>query len=145
MEKKELLFNRGRFITFSRSMTIPLTYTCHNRCSYCGFREEGDKIRPLDEIIEILRQAKNSSCREILLMSGEQPWLEPNFPLPEPEFINYVYHVCLTALRWGLLPHTNIGLLGFHQLQKLKEVNVSMGLMLETNNQDLTCHAIPPG
>ncbi len=73
-------------------------------------------------------------------MSGERPWLEKDFPLKEPEFIDYVYQICLIALRWGLLPHSNIGVLTFEQLRRLREVNASIGLMLETTNPDLICH-----
>ena len=43
----------------------------------------------------------------------------------------YVHHACEIALRCGLLPHTNAGLLTREEMQRLKAVNVSLGLMLE--------------
>src|SRR5207249_2291822 len=42
-----------------------------------------------------------------------------------------VLHACEVALRCGLLPHTNAGLLTREEMQRLKAVNVSLGLMLE--------------
>ena len=43
----------------------------------------------------------------------------------------YVHRACAIALDCGLLPHTNAGLLSRDEMARLKEVNVSLGLMLE--------------
>lgn len=45
--------------------------------------------------------------------------------------MDFVYSVCETILEQGFLPHTNIGILTYDELARLREVNVSMGLMLE--------------
>ncbi|HSF74260.1 MAG TPA: 7,8-didemethyl-8-hydroxy-5-deazariboflavin synthase subunit CofG, partial [Microcoleus sp.] len=42
-----------------------------------------------------------------------------------------IYDLCELALALGFLPHTNVGPLSFEEMALLKEVNVSMGLMLE--------------
>src|SRR5206468_737317 len=42
-----------------------------------------------------------------------------------------VQRACAIALDCGLLPHTNAGLLTRDEMARLKEVNVSLGLMLE--------------
>jgi FO synthase len=46
--------------------------------------------------------------------------------------VDYVYASCAVALEEGLLPHTNAGLLSREEMQLLKPVNVSLGLMLES-------------
>jgi FO synthase len=46
--------------------------------------------------------------------------------------VEYVHQACDIALEEGLLPHTNAGVLSREELQDLRPVNVSMGLMLET-------------
>jgi FO synthase subunit 1 len=42
-----------------------------------------------------------------------------------------IYDLCKLALSLGFLPHTNAGPLSFTEMEMLKSVNVSMGLMLE--------------
>ncbi|MCL4459029.1 MAG: 5-amino-6-(D-ribitylamino)uracil--L-tyrosine 4-hydroxyphenyl transferase CofH [Chloroflexi bacterium] len=132
-------------VTFSRSITLVPTRRCHNRCSYCSFRADDNHVLSLAEAEHTLTLAKGQGCREALIMSGERPWLEKDFPLTEEEFIAYVYQLCALALRLGLLPHTNIGVLTGPQLGRLKEVNVSMGLMLETASEGLAAHKEQPG
>jgi FO synthase subunit 2 len=73
-------------------------------------------------------------------MSGERPWRVPGFPLGEDAFVQYVYDLCLLALREGLLPHANIGVLHQRHLAHLREVSASLGLMLETANPWLPAH-----
>ncbi len=43
----------------------------------------------------------------------------------------YVYRACEIALSYGILPHTNAGIMSYDEMQWLKDVNVSLGLMLE--------------
>src|SRR5262249_5876280 len=43
----------------------------------------------------------------------------------------YVHRACEIALDAGLLPHTNAGILTRDEMARLKDVNVSLGLMLE--------------
>jgi 7,8-didemethyl-8-hydroxy-5-deazariboflavin synthase len=54
--------------------------------------------------------------------------------------------LCQLALTMGFLPHTNVGPLSFEEMQKLKKVNVSMGLMLEQLTPELlkTVHRHAP-
>lgn len=134
-----------RTITFSRSITIPVTHRCRNRCSYCCFRHDVGGYLTQLEIFKILKRGREFNCREALIISGEQPWLENKFPLNEREYIEYIYQTCTWAMSLGYLPHTNIGCLTFSQLKKLREVNASMGLMLETSNNHLPCHRFSPG
>ncbi|HSF74878.1 MAG TPA: 7,8-didemethyl-8-hydroxy-5-deazariboflavin synthase subunit CofG, partial [Microcoleus sp.] len=57
-----------------------------------------------------------------------------------------IYDLCELALALGFLPHTNVGPLSFEEMALLKEVNVSMGLMLEQLAPDLlqTVHRLAP-
>jgi 2-iminoacetate synthase ThiH len=81
----------------------------------------------LGEAQEILSQLKNQNVCEILMLSGE---VHPDSVRREPWF-ERIYDLCLLALEMGFLPHTNVGPLSWTEMQKLKSVNFSMGLMLE--------------
>ena len=48
------------------------------------------------------------------------------------------------ALERGLLPHTNLGVLEPSDLERLREVTASQGLMLESTNPDLAVHMGSP-
>lgn len=132
-----------RPVTFSRSFTVVPTYTCRNCCRYCGFRTPAPHLTPPGKVQEMLLRAKAQGCREILIMTGERPWEVPGFPLAEDGFIEHIHQICLAALRLGLLPHTNIGVIASRHLRRLKEVNASMGLMLESVNDNLPAHQGP--
>lgn len=127
-------------VTFSRSITVVPTRACSNACGYCAFRRRSDPLLSMEDAVARMRLGRSLGCREALVMSGERPWETPHFPLSEAEYLDYVYDVCLQALRNGLLPHTNIGVLTRPQLARLREVNVSMGLMLESSVADLPAH-----
>ena len=60
------------------------------------------------------------------------------------DFTSYVVWVCERALERGLLPHTNLGVLGRADLARLREVTASQGLMLESINPDLVVHQGSP-
>ncbi|MDO8691452.1 MAG: 5-amino-6-(D-ribitylamino)uracil--L-tyrosine 4-hydroxyphenyl transferase CofH [Dehalococcoidia bacterium] len=127
-------------VTFSRSVTLTPTRACANRCGYCHFRRPADGILTVGEAEAILKRGLALGCREALIMSGERPWETTGFGMTEEQYIDHVYGLGLLALRLGLLPHTNIGILSRAQLSRLREVNVSMGLMLETSVIDLPAH-----
>jgi FO synthase subunit 1 len=73
----------------------------------------------------ILRQLQNQNICEILILSGE---VHPDSSKREAWF-QRIYDLCELALMMGFLPHTNAGPLSFAEMEKLKRVNVSMGLM----------------
>ena len=62
------------------------------------------------------------------------------------DFTSYVVWACERALERGILPHTNIGVLGRDDLARLREVTASQGLMLESISERLmdTVHAGSP-
>ena len=134
-------------VTYSRNVFIPLTRVCRNRCHYCGFRSDDSGVMEVGEVEALLLSARDST--EALFTFGEgadefpsvKGWLgERGFR----DFTDYVVHLNRLALRHGLLPHTNAGVISKEEMKRLKEWNASMGLMLE-QAVELDCHAESPG
>jgi 7,8-didemethyl-8-hydroxy-5-deazariboflavin synthase len=118
-----------RTVTYSPAYTLVPTYECFNRCSYCNFRADPG-MSPwvsLAEAEQRLRGLRSQGVIEILILSGE---VHPRSPR-RPAWWQHIYKLCELALSLGFLPHTNVGPLSFAEMQQLKAVNVSMGLMLE--------------
>ncbi len=135
-----------RYLTFSRSYTVDVTHRCYRRCGYCEYRQDQGGLLAFGEIDRQLGEAARAGCREVLIMSGEQPWLLPDLGLSgEAEFVDRVVDVCQRAMRLGLLPHTNVGLLSRPSLLRLKPHNASMGLMLESGTDRIRAHAMGGG
>ncbi len=135
-----------RYLTFSRSYTVDVTYRCYRRCGYCEYRQDEGGLISWEEVDRQLDQAAQLGCREVLVMSGERPWLLPDLGLTgEVEFVAMVEEICRRAMRRGLLPHTNVGLLSRTSLLALRPWNASMGLMLETATDRIPAHAMGGG
>lgn len=139
---------KGRRVTYSRKVFLPVTNLCRDRCSYCTFRksprDEGAWTMTPEEIRDWSARGVQAGCKEGLMCLGDRP--ESVYPSYQallrgygaattPE---YVHQACLVALEEGLLPHTNAGLLTPHEMEALKPVNVSLGLMLETVSDRLS-------
>ncbi len=123
-----------RTITYSPAYTIVPTYECFNRCSYCNFRTDPGQAPWLSlaaarSRLEQLRLLHNATAQviEILILSGE---VHPQSPR-RTSWFQLIYQLCELALDLGFLPHTNVGPLSYAEMGQLKQVNVSMGLMLE--------------
>lgn len=135
--------NNSKIITYSPAYTLVPTYECFNRCSYCNFRKEPGKSPwlSLSEAEKILKFLAGTETIEILILSGE---VHPQSKRRKAWF-QRIYHLGKLALKMGFLPHTNAGILTFEEMIKLKEVNVSMGLMLEQiTSKLLTVHKYAP-
>ena len=134
------------YLTFSRSYTVDVTYRCFRRCGYCEYRQDDGGLISLPEVDHHLEQASRLRCREVLIMAGEQPWRLPDLGLADEDaFVDLVEEICRRAMRRGLLPHTNVGLLSRSSLARLQPWNVSMGLMLETGTDQIRAHAMGGG
>ncbi|HTY91237.1 MAG TPA: 7,8-didemethyl-8-hydroxy-5-deazariboflavin synthase subunit CofG [Methanocella sp.] len=139
------------FVTYSKNVFIPVTNMCRNNCGYCGFRRDaGSKdafiIRP-EVAHDTLKKAAGLGCLEALFTYGDAP-SDPLFfkelgKYGYMDLTDYVYDLCLDAIGLGMLPHTNGGVLPFAELEKLRGVNASMGLMLETT-AELPAHRLSP-
>ena len=117
------------YITYSPAYTLVPTYECFNRCSYCNFRKDmgnGSRLT-LVKARKILTRLLHKEVSEILVLSGEVPL---NSPLRQAWFLR-IKEICELALSLDFLPHSNVGILSWDEMKQLKEVNVSMGLMLE--------------
>ncbi len=119
----------SRIVTYSPAYTLVPTYECFNRCTYCNFRTEpGDSTwMSLKAAETLLKGLQNQEVCEILILSGE---VHPHSPRRQAWF-ELIYDLCELALTMGFLPHTNAGPLLWEEMERLKKVNVSMGLMLE--------------
>ena len=140
--------HKGRTVTFSPKVFIPLTNLCRDFCGYCTFRkapgEDGARTLTLDEVLETVRRAAMMGCTEALFSLGDKP--EAIYPEMR-EFLRqagyrrtleYLYDACrLVVEETGLLPHANPGLMARADLERLRQVNVSMGLMLENVSERL--------
>jgi FO synthase subunit 1 len=52
--------------------------------------------------------------------------------------------MCRRSVEYGVLPHTNAGILTYDEMERLRAVNASMGLMLETT-ANIPAHATATG
>lgn len=134
----------SNIITYSPAFTIVPTYECFNRCSYCNFRADPYQSPwlELNEAKNILANLESKNIIEILILSGE---IHSNSPR-RGDWIQRIYDLGKLALEMGFLPHTNAGVLSFEEMSLLKQVNVSMGLMLEQLTPNLlnTVHRHAP-
>ncbi len=128
-------YNMTKLVTYSPAFTVVPTYECFNRCAYCNFRTDLGKSPWLElpEAEALMRSLLGTGVIEILILSGE---VHPQSPARSPWF-ERIYDLCELALSLGFLPHTNVGPLSFAEMRKLREVNVSMGLMLEQLTSEL--------
>ena len=119
----------SRTVTYSPAYTLVPTYECFNRCTYCNFRADlGESPwMSVASAEKLLKSLSNSGIIEILVLSGE---VHPKSPRRGAWF-DRIYNLCKLALSIGFLPHANAGPLSFEEMARLKQVNVSMGLMLE--------------
>ncbi len=119
----------SRIVTYSPAYTVVPTYECFNHCTYCNFRSDPGKSSwlSLSEAEKQLLSLKNKGIIEVLILSGE---VHPNSQYRQAWF-QLIYDLCRLALSLGFLPHTNVGPLSRAEMSQLKQVNVSMGLMLE--------------
>ncbi len=138
---------RPGVVTYSKKVFIPLTRLCRDRCHYCTFVTTPGALRAAgtapylspDEVLEVARAGAALGCKEALFTLGDRPeerwpvaaeWLEAH------GFDSTVAYLRAMAIRvleeTGLLPHLNPGVLSWEEIQRLKPVSASMGMMLET-------------
>ncbi|MGW7363714.1 bifunctional FO biosynthesis protein CofGH [Streptomyces sp. NPDC054841] len=138
---------RGGVITYSKSVFIPLTRLCRDKCHYCTFATVPGKLRRAghgmfmspDEVLDIARRGAELGCKEALITLGDKPedrWPEAREWLEAEGYDDTIAYVRAMAIRileeTGLLPHLNPGVMTWTDFQRLKPVAPSMGMMLET-------------
>ncbi|MGW0927190.1 bifunctional FO biosynthesis protein CofGH [Streptomyces sp. NPDC002644] len=138
---------RPGVITYSRSVFIPLTRLCRDKCHYCTFVTVPGKLRRAghgmfmspDEVLDVARKGAAMGCKEALITLGDKPedrWPEAREWLDAHGYDDTIAYVRAISIRileeTGLLPHLNPGVLSWTDFQRLKPVAPSMGMMLET-------------
>ncbi|MFJ9040344.1 bifunctional FO biosynthesis protein CofGH [Streptomyces sp. NPDC102406] len=143
---------RPGVITYSRSVFVPLTRLCRDKCHYCTFVTVPGKLRreghgmfmSQDEVLDIARKGAELGCKEALITLGDKPedrWPEAREWLDAHGYDDTIAYVRAISIRileeTGLLPHLNPGVLTWTDFQRLKPVAPSMGMMLETTAERL--------
>ncbi|SDC08445.1 bifunctional FO biosynthesis protein CofGH [Nocardioides lianchengensis] len=143
---------RPGVVTYSPKVFIPVTKLCRDKCHYCTFvetpgharREGREPYLSPDEILEIASQGAVLGCLEALFTLGDRPedrWPEAREWLDERGYDSTLAYVRAMAIRvleeTGLLPHLNPGVMSWEEMNRLKPVSPSMGMMLETTSARL--------
>ncbi len=143
---------RPGVITYSKSVFVPLTRLCRDKCHYCTFATVPGKLRRAghgmfmspDEVLDIARKGAALGCKEALITLGDKPedrWPEAREWLDAHGYDDTIAYVRAISIRileeTGLLPHLNPGVMTWTDFQRLKPVAPSMGMMLETTAERL--------
>ncbi len=140
--------HKGRVVTYSRKVFIPLTNLCRDKCGYCTFAKppghaDARTMTP-DDVLAVARAGRDQGCKEALFSLGERP--EERHALARdhlralgyPSMTAYLAAMCeLVYTETGLLPHANCGVLTRDELELLRPYNASLGLMLESASERL--------
>lgn len=152
--RDEGLAGAGRpgVITYSRKVFVPLTTLCRDRCHYCIFVDTPGQLlkknKPAymspEQVLQVVRQGAALGCKEVLLTLGDRPedrWPEARAWLDEHGYastLDYVAAIArLVTAETGLLAHLNPGVMHAQELDALRPVAPSMGMMLETTSRAL--------
>jgi len=134
---------KGRVVTYSRKIFIPLTNLCRDTCGYCVFAkrpEEADaRTMTPEDVLDVARAGARQGCKEALFSLGDKP--ELRYPSYRRWLHSQGYETTLAYLRamcqrvfeeTGLLPHANPGQMSEGDIASLRPYNLSMGIMLES-------------
>ena len=138
-------------MTVSSNAFLPVATACINNCAYCGFRVRGNNRPHLlspSEAQDLIERAARAGCTEALFTLGERSDSDPYVRNKLKEWgynsmVAFLADLAGRALKYGLLPHTNAGVLVADDLGTLAKVNAGMGLMLETSSERLGCPGGP--
>src|SRR5438874_10480969 len=130
---------RGRLVTYSPKVFIPLTKLCRDVCHYCTFARpprRGERAyMTIDEVVAVARAGERAGCREALFTLGDKPELRYRAAREElaamgfGSTIEYLAAAAGAVLReTSLLPHANPGVLTREHVAMLRPVTASMGL-----------------
>ncbi len=140
---------KGRTVSFSPKVFIPLTHMCRDFCGYCIFRktpeQAGDTLYMTPEqVLDVARAGQRLGCTEALFTLGERPeqrypeakeWLAARGFRTTLEYVAYVSRLVLEETT--LLPHANPGTMSRREMAALQPYNPSIGLMLESTSPAL--------
>ncbi len=145
---------KGRTVTFSPKVFIPLTHLCRDFCGYCIFRKTpeqaaresqgGTLYMAPEQVLEVAKAGQRLGCTEALFTLGERPeqrypeakdWLTRRGFKTTLEYLTFVNRLVLEETT--LLPHANPGTMSRREMAALQPYNPSMGLMLESTSPAL--------
>src|SRR3954463_12574806 len=90
---------RGRLVTYSPKVFVPLTKLCRDVCHYCTFARpprRGERAyMTVDEVLEVARAGERAGCREALFTLGEKPELRYRAAREELEALG-----CASTIRY---------------------------------------------
>jgi FO synthase len=146
--------HHGNVVSYSRKVFIPLTQLCRDVCHYCTFAQTPRHLpRPymsVEAVLEQCRQGEAMGCKEALFTLGEKPELRyraAREALEELGFestLDYVAHVAGRVMEeTSLLPHINAGCMTAQEIEALRRVSASMGIMLESASERLCEKGMP--
>jgi FO synthase len=144
----------GRAVSYSRKVFIPLTQLCRDVCHYCTFADVPRNLAraylDIDEVLAIARAGDAQGCKEALFTLGDKPELRYAAArralagFGATTTIEYLERAARAVLeQTGLLPHLNPGVMGEAELERLRPVSASMGLMLESASERLCARGGP--
>jgi len=130
-------------LTFSKNVFLPLTTACRYACAYCVYYDVPGQEHLMSDtqVQSVLDQGARAGCKEALFTFGDAPDERYGAMHEMLEARGYAslhdFHLraCRFALERGLLPHSNPGDMTLEQMAQLREVNASLGVMLETTAQ----------
>jgi FO synthase len=148
------LLRPGPLVTYSPKVFIPLTTLCRDVCAYCTFARpprRGERAYLTEEeVLDIARAGAAAGCREALFTLGDRPELRYKVAREElralgcEATLEYLERCARLVLEeTGLLPHLNPGVMTRAELDALRPVSASMGIMLETIADRLGEHGGP--
>ncbi len=140
---------RSHLVTYSPKVFIPLTTLCRDVCGYCTFARpprRGERVyMPIEEVLEVARSGAAAGCTEALFTLGDKPELRYRVAREELTLLGFgstIEYLAFCAARvleeTGLLPHLNPGVMSRQELELLRPVSASMGIMLETVSDRLS-------
>lgn len=144
----------GNVVTFSKKVFIPLTHLCRDVCHYCTFatppkKGESAFMTPT-QVLALARQGAEAGCKEALFTLGDKPELRYKAArdglaaLGHETTLSYLAAMAkLVHEETGLLPHLNPGLMSAEDLETLRPVAPSMGIMLESATARLCEKGMP--
>jgi FO synthase len=138
----------GETVTYSRKVFIPLTQLCRDVCHYCTFAKAPRSLQgaylTAEEVVAIARAGQAAQCKEALFTLGDKPEARYSVArrtldaLGAASTLEYLERMARLVLeQTGLLPHLNPGVMDAADLQRLRPVSASMGLMLESASRRL--------
>jgi FO synthase len=144
----------GDNVTYSRKVFVPLTNMCRDTCGYCTFvKHPSDpqaRIMTPDQVLQVAKKGIQNGCKELLFSLGEKPELRYESAkislakLGYESMTHYLADMCALVLEeTNLLPHVNAGTLSDDEIELLKPVSASMGMMLETVSRRLIRKGMP--